>query len=157
MLRHTLSVENHQCKVFNVRWVFPGRDTKNKMGTTNEDIMKILLELNAKVDNDNKDMKEELLGLADKVDRVKLQVEKKDEQDEIRMKRMDLRMNKIETAMKTTVARNKDQTNYRKQLEKEQEMRVEKWKMSVGLLPLRKENEREISPEKEKKKQRKSD
>ena len=32
------------------------------MGTTNEDIMRILMELKSNVDNDNKDMKNELLG-----------------------------------------------------------------------------------------------
>ena len=66
--------------------------------------------------------------------RVKLQVEKKEESDEKRMRRMDNRMNKIETAMKYNIERNKDQTEYRRKLEKEQEERVKTWKVSVGLL-----------------------
>ena len=118
------------------------------MGTTNDDLMRILMELNNKVDSDNKDMKAELLGLADKVDnvklqvggiaekvdKVKLQVDNKEVLDEKRMKRMDARMNKLETAMIATSGRNKDQSDYRRQLAAEQEERVRNWKSSVGLL-----------------------
>ena len=55
---------------------------------------------------------------------MKTQVEQKDEKDEKRMKRMNERMKKLEIAMEDTIARQKDRTEYRKELEKEQVKRV---------------------------------
>ena len=65
--------------------------------------MKILVELKGKVDKDNIEMKNELLGLADKVNVVKAQVASKDERDKRRMRRMDQRITKLEEAMEKTI------------------------------------------------------